>query len=299
MSITALLFVIEGIDAATGRRMDDEGIEPRHASGLVGVLVSPFLHADWNHLVSNTVPGVVRGFLVLLTGRFLWVTLMVWFTSGMGVWLIGAPGTVTTGASGIIFGWLAFILVRGIFSRVVWQIALGVVALITYGGVLWGALPGTPGIAWQADAFGAASGVLAAWYFGVRERYEGIGRGIGGSPDSVVRAAHRRIPTMLAIIGGDPARFLPYADLYRRAQRELDSSAMPLAVHSPGFVAATDAEAADLLWEYYRAFGDRHGAERGWARPGAASSTLRSRRAHCMSVHRIRSQQRSEDCTRA
>ncbi|WP_018177815.1 LLM class flavin-dependent oxidoreductase [Jongsikchunia kroppenstedtii] len=88
--------------------------------------------------------------------------------------------------------------------------------------------------------------------------------GVGGSPESVVRAVHRRIPMMLAIIGGDPARFAPYADLYRRAQRELGSGAMPLAVHSPGFVAATDSDAADLLWEHYRAFRDRLGAERGW-----------------------------------
>lgn len=182
LSITALLYVIEAIDAATGHRMDDEGIEPRHASGLVGVLVSPFLHADWNHLFSNTVPGVVLGFLVLLTGRFLWVTLIVWFTSGTGVWLFGAPGTVTIGASGIIFGWLAFILVRGIFSRVIWQIALGVVVLITYGGVLWGALPGTPGISWQAHAFGAVGGVLAAWYFGVREREQRIQRSVKSGP---------------------------------------------------------------------------------------------------------------------
>jgi len=184
LAIAALLIIIEAIDSATGHRMDDEGIEPRHASGLLGVLVSPFLHADWNHLISNLVPGVVLGFLVLLAGRFFMVTVIVWFTSGMGVWLFGASGTVTIGASGIIFGWLAFILVRGIFSRVIWQIALGVVVLLVYGSVLWGALPGTPGISWQAHAFGALGGVLAAWFLGGRER-EQRAVGSGTSPRGI------------------------------------------------------------------------------------------------------------------
>lgn len=185
LAIAVLLIVIEAIDSATGHRMDDDGIEPRHWSGLLGVLVSPFLHADWNHLISNLVPGVVLGFLVLLSGRFLIVTATVWFTSGMGVWLFGTAATVTIGASGIIFGWLAFILVRGVFSRVVWQIALGVVVLMVYGSVLWGALPGTPGISWQAHAFGALGGVLAAWFLGAKEREQravdaGTPRGITG-----------------------------------------------------------------------------------------------------------------------
>lgn len=88
--------------------------------------------------------------------------------------------------------------------------------------------------------------------------------GVGGSPESVVRAAKYRIPMMLAIIGGSPARFVPYARLYRQALTELGAPELPLGVHSPGFVAETDAEARDLLYPHFKANRDRIGRERGW-----------------------------------
>jgi probable LLM family oxidoreductase len=90
--------------------------------------------------------------------------------------------------------------------------------------------------------------------------------GVGGSPESVVRAARYGFPLMLAIIGGDPARFAPYVDLYHRALGELNPGAgvLPIGVHSPGFVWDDDAEAADLLFGHFKANRDRIGAERGW-----------------------------------
>ncbi|WP_193605494.1 LLM class flavin-dependent oxidoreductase [Nocardioides dongkuii] len=97
-----------------------------------------------------------------------------------------------------------------------------------------------------------ASGALPTWV------------GVGGSPESVVRTARHGLPMMLAIIGGEPARFAPYADLYRRALTELGQPDQPIGVHSPGFVAETDAEARELLWPHFRANRDRIGRERGW-----------------------------------
>ena len=94
--------------------------------------------------------------------------------------------------------------------------------------------------------------------------------GVGGSPHSVVRSVQVGIPMMLAIIGGDPARFLPFADLYRRAQAEIGLEGdriMPLGVHSPGHVGETDAQARDELWEHFRANRIRIGRERGWPDP--------------------------------
>lgn len=88
--------------------------------------------------------------------------------------------------------------------------------------------------------------------------------GVGGSPESVVRAARYGFPLALAIIGGDPARFAPYVELYHRALSELGRERLPVAVHSPGFVAPTDQEAADLLWPHTRAMMTRIGRERGW-----------------------------------
>ena len=88
--------------------------------------------------------------------------------------------------------------------------------------------------------------------------------GVGGSPQSVVRAAHYDLPLMLAIIGGDPTRFAPYVDLYHRAFKEFGRPAKPIGVHSPGYVADTDARAREELWPDYKAMRDRIGKERGW-----------------------------------
>ena len=88
--------------------------------------------------------------------------------------------------------------------------------------------------------------------------------GVGGSPESVMRAARYNIPMMLAVIGGDPARFVPFADLYRRALDELGRPERPVGVHAPGFVAATDEEARRLMFPHFKANRDRIGAERGW-----------------------------------
>lgn len=94
--------------------------------------------------------------------------------------------------------------------------------------------------------------------------------GVGGSPQSVVRAAHYRLPLMLAIIGGDPERFTTYVDLYHRALRQAGVAALPVGVHSPGYVAETDQEAREELWPAWREMRDRIGAERGWARTSRA-----------------------------
>ena len=88
--------------------------------------------------------------------------------------------------------------------------------------------------------------------------------GVGGSPESVVRAAHYDLPLMLAIIGGDPKRFAPYVDLYQRALKEFGRGAKPIGVHSPGYVADTDTQAREELWPDYKAMRDRIGKERGW-----------------------------------
>jgi probable LLM family oxidoreductase len=88
--------------------------------------------------------------------------------------------------------------------------------------------------------------------------------GVGGTPESVVRAAHYGMPMMLAIIGGDPKRFTPFADLYRRALNEMGKPLLPVGVHSHGFVGKTDAQAKDDLWPDYKRMRDKIGSERGW-----------------------------------
>lgn len=141
------------------------GIRPRTASGLWGVADAPLLHASWGHLATNLVPFLVFSFLLLIAGlrQFVAVTVLVWIVSGFGIWLTAGSGTVTVGASTLIFGWLTFLVLRGVFSRRLAQLALGVVLFAAWGGVFWGLLPGRAGISWQGHLFGALAGALAAF----------------------------------------------------------------------------------------------------------------------------------------
>jgi len=182
--IVAALFVIEGIDAATDYRLDQAGIVPRSTDGLTGILWAPLLHIDFAHLIANVVPGAVLGFLLLMAGRFLAVTAVVWVVSGFGVWLTAPAGSVTVGASGIVFGWLTYLLVRGIFNRDFWQVLGGLVLFVVYGGILWGLVPAGGSVSWQGHLFGAAGGVLAAWVLAGSDR-GGRGGADRGGPRSL------------------------------------------------------------------------------------------------------------------
>jgi membrane associated rhomboid family serine protease len=178
VSFVALLYVIEVADILMGHRLDENGIRPLETDGLAGIIFAPLLHANWAHLVANTGPALVLGFLVTLAGlsRFIWATAIVWIVGGFGTWLIGNLGSPTgvetnhIGASGLIFGWLTFLIVFGFFTRTVWEIVVGVIVLFIYGGVLWGVIPGTFGVSWQGHLCGAVAGVLAAYLLAAPER---------------------------------------------------------------------------------------------------------------------------------
>lgn len=183
VSFVALLYLVELVDQLSDGRLDRNGIRPLEADGLWGIVVAPLLHAGWGHLVANTGPALVLGFLVTLTGlsRFLWATAIVWIVGGFGTWLIGNLGsscgeTDHIGASGLIFGWLTFLLVFGFFIRSVWQILTGIAVLLVYGGILWGAVPVLGvcgGVSWQGHLCGAVAGVLAAYLLSTPERRAG------------------------------------------------------------------------------------------------------------------------------
>jgi membrane associated rhomboid family serine protease len=145
---------------------------PRTLEGLRGIVFAPFIHANVAHLVANTVPLLVLGWLVLLRDarHFIPVTLLSMLGAGLCAWLLGAPGSVHIGASGVVFGYFGFLLLAGWFARSLASIAISAVVTIAWGGLVLGVLPGQPGISWQAHLGGFIGGALAAKWLAPRGR---------------------------------------------------------------------------------------------------------------------------------
>ncbi len=163
----ALLWILEAIDQLILRGwLNRFGIIPRSQIGLRGILFAPLLHGTWGHLAANTIPLLVLAGLTISRSQveFAIVTAVVWLGSGLGVWLLAGSRTLHLGASGLVFGYLGFLLSRSYFERDALSAALSLVVVFLYGPLLWGILPGRRGISWQGHLFGFISGVLAARY---------------------------------------------------------------------------------------------------------------------------------------
>jgi membrane associated rhomboid family serine protease len=165
LGFVTLLWIIEIVDWALFHgSLDRYGIRPRSLSGLWGILFAPLLHGGFSHLMANTLPLLVLGWLVMLRETSDWfiVTGMAAVVGGLGTWLIGAPNSVHIGASSLIFGYVGFLLMRGYFERSLVAIGFSLLVVFLYGGILWGVLPNQPGISWEGHLFGFLGGVLAA-----------------------------------------------------------------------------------------------------------------------------------------
>jgi membrane associated rhomboid family serine protease len=165
LAMLAGMWMLELLDQLSGNQLDQLGIHAREVDGMPEILTAPFLHAGWDHLISNSLPFVVLGFLVLLSGlaRWLVASLIIIVISGLTAWFLTPANTIILGASGLIFGWLTYLLARGLWSRRPAQVVIAVLVLLVYGGLIWGVFPGGAGISWQAHLGGAVAGVLAAW----------------------------------------------------------------------------------------------------------------------------------------
>jgi membrane associated rhomboid family serine protease len=165
LGLLGFMWVLEFLDQVVFQgRLNAFGIRPGSGSGLLGILFAPFLHANFGHLIANTLPFLILGWLVMLReiSDFIVVTVVTTLVSGFGVWLFGAPNTIHLGASGLIFGYLGYLLLRGYFERSLVSILFSVVVALLYGGLVWGVLPLQVGVSWQAHLFGFIGGGLAA-----------------------------------------------------------------------------------------------------------------------------------------
>jgi membrane associated rhomboid family serine protease len=149
------------------------GLLPRAVSGLPGILTSPFVHENFSHLFSNSGPiffflaGILYFYRVVALRSVVWIFLM----TGIWVW-VAARGVPTIGASGLVYGFGAFLFFSGVFRRDARSMALSLVIAFFYGGMVWGVLPGEQGVSWESHLFGALAGVVTAFFF----------RGIGVEP---------------------------------------------------------------------------------------------------------------------
>jgi membrane associated rhomboid family serine protease len=163
-AMAAVMWVVEIADQVLDGRLDANGIEPRDVEGLDGIVFAPFLHGGFDHLIGNTIPFLLLGLAIAIGGlaRVATVTAIVAVVGGFGTWLIAPANTVHIGASGIVFGYASYLVARGLYSRSLAQIVLGVVVLAVWGTTLLQGLVPEDGISWQGHLFGAVGGILAA-----------------------------------------------------------------------------------------------------------------------------------------
>ena len=163
-----VLFLIQLFNQLSDDRLSrDGGLRPHHIEGLDGIVFAPFLHASFDHVLSNSIPLILLGTFVLAAGgtRFWLTTIFIAVVAGVGVWFLGSGDTIVVGASGVIFGYLGVILMRGVVERSWWHIAVGLLIGLLYGWQLFGVLPGDPGVSWQGHLCGFVAGLIAAVLF--------------------------------------------------------------------------------------------------------------------------------------
>jgi len=142
------------------------GILPRNLAGLLGIITSPMVHGDFSHLISNTVPLVILGWIIFFFyPKVSYLAFgFIYFFTGLLVWIF-ARQVYHIGASGVVYGFVSFLFFSGIFRRDNKSISLALIITFLYGGLVWGMIPGWKGISWEAHLFGAITGLVAAYLF--------------------------------------------------------------------------------------------------------------------------------------
>lgn len=175
--LAGVMLILQVLNAVSGYALNPLlGLLSRQLAGLDGILFAPVLHGGWGHFVGNLTLLVLLGLLLFVGGvrEFVIVTVTVWLLGGLGVWLFGPSNTVTIGSSSLVYGWLAYLIARGAFTRNAWQLLIGAVLVLLLGSVLWTGVVQTAwldlvsgtNVSWQGHLFGAAGGVLAAVLLG-------------------------------------------------------------------------------------------------------------------------------------
>ncbi|MTD56977.1 rhomboid family intramembrane serine protease [Amycolatopsis pithecellobii] len=171
VGILMVLWIVQIINAALGYELSfDYGIRAREPGSLPEIFSAPFLHFSWAHIEGNSGPLFIFGFLAAYRGvkKFLGVSALIVIGSGLGAWFTSGAGTVGAGASGVVFGYFGYIIVRGLFDRRPIDLVIGLVMALCFAYQFSLLIPAGEGIGWQAHLFGFIAGVVGGWLF--RER---------------------------------------------------------------------------------------------------------------------------------
>jgi len=162
----------------------DFGLVARDSARLPDIFTAPFLHTSFTHIEDNSAPLFFLGFLAAFRGirRFVAVTLLIIVTSGLGGWLFSPTRTITVGASGVVFGYFSYVVVRGLVERHVLDVIVAVVVAVSYWSILRGVVPDDPHVSWQEHLFGLLGGIAAAVVF----RQRSSGRSVETSRNAAV-----------------------------------------------------------------------------------------------------------------
>jgi membrane associated rhomboid family serine protease len=162
----AILWLVELVNAITGRHLTQAGgIVARDFGSLVNILTAPFVHGNIDHLMGNALPLFSLGLIAAIPSpkRFLLMTLVVIVVGGLGIWLTSPAGTVTIGASGVVFGYFSYLLMRGLVDRRAADVLVSIGIGIAYGSYMWSAVGiGVTGVSWQGHVSGLVGGAVAA-----------------------------------------------------------------------------------------------------------------------------------------
>ncbi|WP_329051420.1 rhomboid family intramembrane serine protease [Amycolatopsis sp. NBC_01488] len=168
VGLLALLWVIQLVNSVDSYGLSREfGIEARDPASLPEIFSAPFMHQSWGHIEGNSGPLFVFGFLAAYRGvkKWLGVSALIIVASGLGVWFISPSNSITVGASGLVFGYFGYIIVRGLFDRHPIDIVLGLVMALCFAYTFASLLPTEEGISWQGHMFGFVGGIVGGWLF--------------------------------------------------------------------------------------------------------------------------------------
>jgi len=220
-----VLWIIQLVNAADHYQLTiNYGIRPHDVRSLPDIVIAPFLHVSWTHIESNSGPLFIFGFLAAYRGvvRFLGLTGLVILASGFAAWFTGSTGTIGAGASGVVFGYLGYILVRGFFDRRGIDILLGLVMALCFAYQFTVLVPRN-GIGWQAHIGGLAAGVIGGWIFRTRSWADRSAPAVTAAPVAPGKAAPAATTapgttTAAAVVGTAASGSYsgPRADLHRQ-----------------------------------------------------------------------------------